>query len=241
MSKSKGNVVDPWEIIEEFGADAFRWALLSDSAPWNSKRFSKSIVAEAKSKVIDTIHNTHAFYTLYAAIDRYDPDAYPPRVSSNELDRWVLSRLNTTLQSVENGLESYDFLNPAKQMEAFVDELSNWYLRRSRDRFWGSDMTEDKVSAYQTLREVLLVLARMIAPYTPLLAEDVFGSLGGGDSVHLADYPKVNGGRSTQGSKATWKPPGRSLSWHGTSAASRGSRLGSRCPSSSSRLTGNFS
>ncbi|WP_426454354.1 isoleucine--tRNA ligase [Paenibacillus sp. S-38] len=194
MSKSKGNVVDPWEIIEEFGADAFRWALLSDSAPWNSKRFSKSIVAEAKSKVIDTIHNTHAFYTLYAAIDRYDPDAYPPRVSSNELDRWVLSRLNTTLQSVENGLESYDFLNPAKQMEAFVDELSNWYLRRSRDRFWGSDMTEDKVSAYQTLREVLLVLARMIAPYTPLLAEDVFGSLGGGDSVHLADYPKVNGG-----------------------------------------------
>ncbi|AEI45131.1 isoleucine--tRNA ligase [Paenibacillus mucilaginosus] len=192
MSKSKGNVVDPWEIIGEFGADAFRWALLSDSAPWNSKRFSKQIVSEAKSKVIDTLHNTHAFYSLYAAIDQYDPDAHPLRTSRNELDRWVLSRLNTTLQHVVNGLESYDLLNPARQIEAFVDELSNWYLRRSRDRFWGSGMTEDKVSAYQTLREVLLTLARMIAPYAPLLAEDIYGNLGGEGSVHLTDYPKVN-------------------------------------------------
>lgn len=192
MSKSKGNVIDPWEIIEEFGADAFRWALLSDSAPWNSKRFSKQIVAEAKSKVVDTINNTHAFYSLYAMIDQYKPEDYPLQTSKNELDRWILSRLNTTLQNVVKGLEDYDFLNPAKQMEAFVDELSNWYIRRSRDRFWGSQMTEDKVSAYQTLREVLLVLARIIAPYTPLIAEDIFSNLGGEESVHLADYPKVN-------------------------------------------------
>lgn len=100
--------------------------------------------------------------------------------------------MNSTLQNVLKGLEDYDFLNPAKHMEAFVDELSNWYIRRSRDRFWGSHMTEDKVSAYQTLREVLVTLAQMVAPYIPLIAEDIFGNLGGEGSVHLADYPKVN-------------------------------------------------
>ncbi|RAV20288.1 isoleucine--tRNA ligase [Paenibacillus contaminans] len=192
MSKSKGNVIDPWEIIDEFGTDAFRWALLADSAPWNSKRFSKQIVAEAKSKVIDTINNTHAFYALYATIDGYKPEEHPAQASENELDRWILSRLNSTLLQVRKGLEAYDFLNPAKQMEAFVDELSNWYIRRSRDRFWGSEMTPDKVSAYQTLREVLLTLSRMIAPYAPLIAEDMYGNLGGDDSVHLADYPQAN-------------------------------------------------
>jgi isoleucyl-tRNA synthetase len=191
MSKSKGNVIDPWEIIEEFGTDAFRWALLSDSAPWNSKRFSKQIVAEAKSKVIDTINNTHAFYALYAEIDQYKPEDYAPGASENELDRWILSRLNSVLQIVVKGLEVNDFLNPAKQIERFVDELSNWYIRRSRDRFWGSEMTNDKISAYQTLREVLLTLARIIAPYAPFISEDIYGNLGGEGSVHLADYPKV--------------------------------------------------
>ncbi|MFD0695592.1 isoleucine--tRNA ligase [Paenibacillus sp. GCM10027628] len=193
MSKSKGNGIDPWEIIEEFGADAFRWALLSDSAPWNSKRFSKGIVAEAKSKVVDTIHNTHAFYALYAEIDQYRHEDYLPQKRVNELDRWILSRLNSTLQHVRKGLEVNDFLNPAKQIERFVDELSNWYVRRSRSRFWGSEMNADKVAAYQTLREVLLVLSRMIAPYMPLIAEDIFGNLGGEGSVHLADYPAVTG------------------------------------------------
>ncbi|QDX92804.1 isoleucine--tRNA ligase [Brevibacillus laterosporus] len=192
MSKSKGNVIDPWDIIEEFGADAFRWALLSDSAPWNSKRFTKQIVAEAKFKVIDTINNTHAFYSLYATIDQYKPEDYPQQIYMNELDRWILSRLHSTLQNVLKGLEVNDFLNPAKQMESFIDELSNWYIRRSRNRFWGSEMTEDKVSAYQTLREVLLTLSRMIAPYAPLIAEDIFNNIGGEGSVHLADYPKVN-------------------------------------------------
>ncbi|WP_442603168.1 isoleucine--tRNA ligase [Paenibacillus sp. KN14-4R] len=192
MSKSKGNGINPWEVIEEFGADAFRWALLSDSAPWSSKRFSKKIVAEAKSKFIDTIHNTHAFYCLYASIDQYNHDDYPQKQSTNELDRWILSRLHSTLQNVVTGLEKYDFLNPAKSMEMFVDELSNWYIRRSRDRFWSSDMSEDKISAYQTLREVLLTLARMIAPYAPLLAEDIYDNLHGEKSVHLTDYPLVN-------------------------------------------------
>src|SRR5690606_24029127 len=156
MSKSKGNVIDPWEIIEEFGTDAFRWALLSDSAPWNSKRFSKQVVAEAKSKVIDTLVNAHSFYALYATIDQYQKEDHQKRAPVNELDRWILSRLNSTLQEVTQGLEVNDFLNPAKQIEVLIDDLSNWFIRRSRSRFWGSEMTADKVSAYQTLEEVLL-------------------------------------------------------------------------------------
>lgn len=192
MSKSKGNVIDPWEIINEFGTDAFRWALLADSAPWNSKRFSKGIVGEAKSKVIDTIVNTHAFYALYATIDGFDPARHEEKASFNKLDRWIVSRLNSLVRNVNKGLEVNDFLNPAKAIETFVDELSNWYIRRSRDRFWGSGLSEDKVAAYQTLRSVLLTLSRVIAPYAPLLAEDVYGNLGGVGSVHLADYPKAD-------------------------------------------------
>ncbi|WP_201001405.1 isoleucine--tRNA ligase [Paenibacillus glycanilyticus] len=189
MSKSKGNVIDPWEIINEYGTDAFRWALLADSAPWNSKRFSRGIVGEAKSKVIDTIVNTHAFYALYASIDGFNPAEHEERPSASKLDRWIVSRLNSLIKTVVKGLEVNDFLNPAKAIEVFVDELSNWYIRRSRDRFWGSGLTEDKVAAYQTLRHVLLTLSRVIAPYAPLLAEDVYGNLGGESSVHLADYP----------------------------------------------------
>ena len=195
MSKSKGNVIDPWDIIDEFGSDAFRWALLADSAPWSSKRFSKGIVAEAKSKVVDTLVNTHAFYALYASIDGFDPAAHPYRPSANRLDRWILSRLNTLAAEVNRGLAANDFLNPAKAIEKFVDELSNWYVRRSRDRFWGSGLTEDKVSAYQTLRETLLVLSRIIAPYMPFVADEVYRNVGGGDSVHLADYPAADPSR----------------------------------------------
>lgn len=191
MSKSKGNVIDPWDIIDEFGTDAFRWALLADSAPWNSKRFSKGIVAEAKSKVIDTLVNTHAFYALYADIDGYKPEEHPAAgPSANKLDRWILSRLSTVVGEVRRGLDANDFLNPARAIETFVDELSNWYVRRSRDRFWGSGLTSDKISAYQTLRETLLTLSRLIAPYAPFVSEDIYGNLGGEGSVHLTDFPQ---------------------------------------------------
>ncbi|XID96115.1 isoleucine--tRNA ligase [Paenibacillaceae bacterium WGS1546] len=191
MSKSKGNVIDPWEIIDEFGTDAFRWSLLADSAPWNSKRFSRSIVAEAKSKVVDTLVNTHAFYALYASIDGYVASEHAKAKSDNKLDRWILSRLHTVTKEVVKGLDANDFLNPAKAIETFVDELSNWYVRRSRDRFWGSGLTETKLAAYQTLGEVLLTLSKLIAPYAPFVAEDIYGNLGGKGSVHLADYPQA--------------------------------------------------
>ncbi|OUS76858.1 isoleucine--tRNA ligase [Paenibacillus sp. MY03] len=192
MSKSKGNVIDPWEIINEYGTDAFRWALLADSAPWNSKRFSRGIVGEAKSKVIDTIVNTHAFYALYATIDGFDPAQHKSGRSDNKLDRWITSRMNSLIAQVSKGLDSNDFLNPAKAIENFVDELSNWYIRRSRDRFWGSGLSADKIAAYTTLRDVLMTLSRLIAPYAPLLADDVYRNLGGEDSVHLAEFPAAD-------------------------------------------------
>lgn len=192
MSKSKGNVISPWEIINEFGTDAFRWALLADSAPWNSKRFSKGIVAEAKSKVVDTLVNTHAFLTLYASIDGYKPEEHTYQPSDSKLDRWILSRLNSLIQNVNKGLEVNDFLNAAKAIEGFIDELSNWYIRRSRDRFWGSGLGEDKLSAYGTLTSVLLTLSKLMAPYTPLLSEEIYTNLSNGESVHFEDYPKAD-------------------------------------------------
>ncbi|QGQ97273.1 isoleucine--tRNA ligase [Paenibacillus psychroresistens] len=192
MSKSKGNVVDPWEIINEFGADAFRWALLSDSAPWLSKRFSRSIVAEAKSKVIDTLVNAHAFYVMYAKIDQYDPAVDVNEESANMLDQWMISRLNQTIDKVRAGLETYDFMNAAQAIESIVDEFSNWYIRRSRERFWGKGLSEDKCAAYRTMRQVLLTLSRLMAPFTPFLAEEIYSNLAVGGSVHLTDFPDSN-------------------------------------------------
>lgn len=189
MSKSKGNVISPWEVLDEFGADAFRWPLLADSAPWNSKRFSKTIVAEAKSKVIDTLVNTHAFLTLYASIDGYKPSEHEYKSSANKLDRWILSRLNSLIGVVRKGLDANDFMNPAKAIEVFIDELSNWYIRRSRDRFWGSGLGEDKLAAYGTLTSVLVTLAKLMAPYTPMLSEEIYTNLTDGESVHFTDYP----------------------------------------------------
>ncbi|WP_342480486.1 isoleucine--tRNA ligase [Paenibacillus sp. FSL L8-0340] len=192
MSKSKGNVIDPWEIMNEYGTDAFRWAILSDSAPWNNKRFSRGLVGETKSKVVDTLVNTHAFLTLYAGIDGYDPAEHPFKVSGHKLDRWILSRLNSLILVVEKGLAINDFVNSSKAIENFVDELSNWYIRRSRDRFWGSGLDEEKLDAYRTLTHVLLTTATLMAPFTPMLSEDIYMNLGGGESVHLADYPAAD-------------------------------------------------
>ncbi|SEI07933.1 Isoleucyl-tRNA synthetase [Halobacillus karajensis] len=190
MSKSKGNALNPTDLVTKFGADAFRWALLADSAPWNNKRFSERVVIEAKSKVVDTLVNTHGFYTLYANIDGYKFDENEEG-EKTLLDRWVLSRLNSVTGVVAKALDDYDFTKAAKALEKYVDEVSNWYIRRSRDRFWEEGMTESKKAAYHTLHKVLTQLSQLMAPYTPFLADDIHQNLTG-ESVHLAYFPKVN-------------------------------------------------
>lgn len=187
MSKSKGNALDPVDLIQKYGADSLRWALVVDSAPWNSKRFSERIVQEAKSKLIDTLDNVHSFYALYANLDGYDfKNDYV--VEKNKLDDWILSRLHSTIKVANVNLENYHFTNAAREIAKLVEELSNWYVRRSRERFWATKMSPDKAAAYQTLYEVLTKTSQLIAPLTPFIAEDIYFSLTG-KSVHLSDYP----------------------------------------------------
>ncbi|EST12499.1 isoleucine--tRNA ligase [Sporolactobacillus laevolacticus] len=188
MSKSKGNVIDPMELVSEFGADALRWALLSDSAPWNSKRFSKQVVNQAKSKLVDTLVNVHSFYTLYASIDQFDPKT-DPQGKQTTLDQWILSRLNTVIGLVKDNLDRYEFTGAARELSNFVNELSNWYIRRSRARFWSEGLNEDKLAAYHTLNQVLVKLSQLLAPFTPFIADDIYSNLTG-KSVHLSDFPE---------------------------------------------------
>ncbi|EMA6343053.1 isoleucine--tRNA ligase [Bacillus cytotoxicus] len=187
MSKSKGNALDPVELIEKFGADALRWALLVDSAPWNAKRFSERTVQEAKSKLVDTLVNVYSFYVLYANLDNYNPHG-EYEMKRTKLDEWVLSRLHSTTKKARRALEEYQFTNAAREIASFVDEVSNWYVRRSRNRFWESGMSPAKVAAYETLHEVLVIVSKLLAPFTPFIAEDIHLNLEG-SSVHLADYP----------------------------------------------------
>lgn len=190
MSKSKGNALDPVELIQKYGADALRWALLVDSAPWNTKRFSERIVQEAKSKLVDTLDNVHSFYSLYANLDNYNPKS-SYEVEKNKLDDWILSRLHSTIKIVRTNLEDYHFTNAAREIAKLLEQVSNWYVRRSRERFWSSDMNPQKAAAYGTLYEVLTKTSQLLAPLTPFLAEDVYMSLTG-ESVHLSDFPVVD-------------------------------------------------
>ncbi|WP_419393131.1 isoleucine--tRNA ligase [Cytobacillus praedii] len=188
MSKSKGNALNPTELIHEFGADSLRWALLADSSPWNNKRFSKKTVSHAKSKVIDTLLNVYSFYSMYAEIDQFNPERDFGGTRTT-LDKWILSRLNTVIREVTRSLEEYDITKGARSISLFVDELSNWYIRRSRQRFWSSGMTDDKRSAFTTLFIVLKNLSQLMAPYIPFVTEDIYANLVK-DSVHVSDYPK---------------------------------------------------
>lgn len=191
MSKSKGNALNPAELIHEFGADALRWALLADSSPWNNKRFSKKTVSQAKSKVINTLANIFSFYEMYADIDQIDPSNDFGGVQT-ALDKWILSRLNTVIKEVVESLEEYDITKGARILATLVDEVSNWYVRRSRERFWSSGMSDEKRAAFSTLYEVLKKLAQLMAPYAPFVTEDIYSSLTG-ESVHLSDYPEADG------------------------------------------------
>lgn len=193
MSKSKGNALDPVELIKTYGADSLRWALVEDSAPWNQKRFSKRNVQEAKSKLIDTLKSLFHFYQLYAKIDGFNRNTQTCSTLSL-MDEWVLSRLASTAKQMEKEMNEYQLTNAARLAGQLVEEISNWYIRRNRERFWSEGMTDDKAAAFHTLYELLTNLSKLLAPFIPFTTEEIYFSLEG-KSVHLANYPKWDDAR----------------------------------------------
>lgn len=193
MSKSKGNVIDPWDLIDRYGADCLRWYLYSSSAPWRSKRLGEGDVKEPLYKFLDTLKNSYDFFALYASIDGFDPGCdYGDRGRLTALDRWILSRLSSTTKEVVSALDGYDVVSATVALERFVDELSNWYIRTSRRRFWKGGMGPDKIAAYTTLYRVLLDLSKLLAPFVPFVSEAIYRQLrteGDPESVHLCRYP----------------------------------------------------
>ena len=196
MSKHIGNVIDPWDVLNSQGADAVRWYFYVSSAPWIPTNFSHEAVSEVQRKFMGTLWNTYAFFVLYAEIDKFDPEKWSlNEVKLSKMDKWVLSELNSLVKYVNDGLEKYQVTEAARKIEDFVDELSNWYVRRCRERYWGSDMTEDKKAAYVTLNHVLVTIAKLLAPFVPYLSEEIYQNLvvnnvkNAPESVHLCDYP----------------------------------------------------
>lgn len=199
MSKHKGNVVDPWSVLDKQGADAVRWYFYTSSAPWLPSRFAPEIVSEVQRKFLGTLWNTYAFFVLYAEIDKYDPSLYDiANVKLSVMDRWILSELNTLIDFVDKGLDKYNITDTSRAIEKFTDNLSNWYVRRCRERFWGSDMSEDKIAAYTTLYTALTTLAELAAPFVPFITEQIYGNLvlpfykNVPVSVHLTSFPVCN-------------------------------------------------
>ena len=176
MSKHKGNVVDPWSVLDNQGADAVRWYFYSNSAPWLPNRFSGDAVSEAQRKFMGTLWNTYAFYVMYAEIDGFNPMQYEMS-GENVMDAWILSRLNTLIKNVHKYLDNYRLTESARDMDSFVDDLSNWYVRRCRSRFWDSGMMQDKVDAYLTLYMVLETLCRLCAPFIPFMTEEMYQNI----------------------------------------------------------------
>ena len=196
MSKSKGNAVDPFEALEQYGADAIRWYFYSNSAPWLPNRFFGEAVVEGQRKFMGTLWNTYAFYVLYANIDGFDPTKYTlDRATLTVMDRWLLSKLNTAVKTVDEYLAAYKITEATRVLDNLVDQLSNWYVRRSRERFWVKDMPTDKVNAYMTLYTALVTIAKLSAPMIPFMAEDIYRNLvcsvdkTAPESVHLCDFP----------------------------------------------------
>ncbi|MBR5460257.1 MAG: isoleucine--tRNA ligase [Clostridia bacterium] len=199
MSKSKGNAVDPFEALETYGADAIRWYFYTNSAPWLPNRFHGKAVIEGQRKYMGTLWNTYAFFVLYANIDEFDPTKYtldPSKLSV--MDKWLLSRLNTTVRLVDEHLAGYRIPEAAKALESFVDEMSNWYVRRSRERYWKQGMEEDKVNAYMTLYTALVTVAKISSPMVPFMCEDIYRNLvcsvdkNAPESVHLCAFPEAD-------------------------------------------------
>jgi len=198
MSKSKGNVLDPWELIRRFGADCVRWYLYSTSTPWKTRRLSEQGVQEPLYRFLDTLKNTYDFFALYASIDGFDPERHGAEAASTALDRWLESRVASTARTVSEALDQYDVLSATDALETLVDDLSNWYVRLSRRRFWRGGLEQDKITAYHALRTALLETCKLLAPFVPFLAESIYRSLrheNDPDSVHLCRYPAVDATR----------------------------------------------
>ncbi|TET37606.1 MAG: isoleucine--tRNA ligase, partial [Dehalococcoidia bacterium] len=195
MSKSKGNVVDPWTILDNHGADALRWYLLTSSPAGSVRRFSMDLVGEALRRFLLTLWNTYSFFVTYANIDKFDPHSVVDVTYESELDRWILSELNLLIDEVTRAMEGYNPTDAGRRIQRFVEDLSNWYVRRSRRRFWKSESDADKLAAYTSLYHCLVTLAKLLAPLTPFVAEDIYQNLvrssfpEEAESVHLADYP----------------------------------------------------
>jgi isoleucyl-tRNA synthetase len=201
MSKSLGNVVDPMAVMERHGADALRWVLLTSGSPWSSRRLGDTVLEEAVRQFLLTLWHTYSFFVLYANADAFDPEAQPaPPLSARPLlDRWILSRLAGTVREVRDGMDRYDATGAGRRIQSFLDDLSNWYVRRSRRRFWnpGGRGGPESVAAFHTLHECLVTVATLLAPFTPFVSEEIWANLaaergGRPDSVHLADYPHVH-------------------------------------------------
>ncbi|MFR6101194.1 MAG: isoleucine--tRNA ligase [Christensenellales bacterium] len=199
MSKHKGNVVDPWSVLDKQGADAVRWYFYTAGAPWLPSRFSPEAVAEGQRKFMGTLQNTYAFFVLYANIDNFDPKDHPiENVKLTLMDKWVLSRLNQLVKRVDDDLCNYRIPEPARAITEFVDDLSNWYVRRCRERFWGKGMDDTKEAAFVTLYTVLVTLSKVIAPFVPFMAEEMYQNLvrsvdpTAPESVHLCDFPTAD-------------------------------------------------
>ena len=199
MSKSKGNAIDPFDALEEYGADAIRWYFYSSSAPWLPSRFHGKAVIEGQRKFMGTLWNTYAFFVLYANIDEFDATKYKLEYDKlSVMDKWLLSRLNTLITEVDTRLDNYQIPEAARALQDFVDECSNWYVRRSRERFWAKGMEQDKINAYMTLYTALVTLAKLSAPMIPFMAEEIYLNLvrrldeNAPESVHLCDYPTAD-------------------------------------------------
>ena len=199
MSKSKGNAVDPFDALETYGADAIRWYFYTASAPWIPKKFSGKLVLEGQRKFMGTLWNTYAFFVLYANIDNFDATKYTLEYDKLPvMDKWILSKMNTMVKDVDNNLGNYRIPEAARVLQDFVDDLSNWYVRRSRERFWAKGMEQDKINAYMTLYTALVTVAKAAAPMIPFMTEDIYQNLvrsidaDAPESIHLCDYPEVN-------------------------------------------------
>ena len=199
MSKSKGNAVDPFEALGQYGADAIRWYFYTNSAPWLPNRFHGKAVQEGQRKFMGTLWNTYAFYVLYAEIDQFDPTKYTLEYDKlSVMDKWLLSKLNSMVKAVDENLGNYRIPEAARALDDFVDDMSNWYVRRSRERFWAKDMPQDKINAYMTLYTALVTVSKAAAPMIPFMTEDIYQNIvrsvdeTAPESIHLCDFPEVN-------------------------------------------------